>query len=190
MRVLAVPFALFAAAALAAPVPKVKETPPPFPMTVGDIREYEWRAAGKADGGYTDAVTAADKQKDGSTHVTVRRSYPQGEQSTTVIGVSADALARVSDGGKPLDEPTVLLKLPATTGTTWESGGAKYEVTAVEEVTVAAGKYTAAKVEMTAGGGKTTLWFAPAIGLVKMAPGRGDRVLELKAFKPGGEAKK
>lgn len=181
---------LLPSVAVAAPVPKGKPAGPYFPTTVGVTREYEWRAGGKAEDGHTDVVTLVEKQKDGSAHVTVRRSYPRGEPYVTVIAVSADALARVSEGDVPPAEPTVLLKLPATVGTGWESGGAKYAVAAEEEVTVPAGKYQAVKVEMTAGGGTTTLWFAPTVGLVKMAPGGGERALELKAFTPGKGEKK
>lgn len=178
------------ALAPAAPVPKGKVAGPYFPTTVGDTREYEWRTGDKVDEGYTDAVTGVEKRKDGATHVTVRRSYSKGLTYTTVIGVSADALTRVSEGGEPLADPTVLLKLPPTVGTEWESAGAKYVVAAEEEVSVQAGKFKTVKVEMTSGGGKTILWFAPAVGLLKMAPGGGERALELKAFMTGnGEAK-
>jgi hypothetical protein len=172
------------AASLAAPVPKAKGAPPPFPLTVGDTREYEWRAGDKGEEAYTDVVTRVDGQKDASTRVTVRRSYPKGTPSSTVIGVSAGGLTRVADGDLQLAKPQVLLKLPAEVGTEWEEGETKYEVTAVEEVAVGAGKYKAAKVEMSTKGGKTTLWFAPGVGLVRMTSG-GERALELKAFTPG-----
>src|SRR5262245_58923097 len=90
-------FVLVAAIAMAAPVPKTKEALPPFPMTVGDTREYEWRDGDKSEPGHTDTVTLVVKQKDGSTHVTVRRSSPKGDPYNTVIGITETALSLISE---------------------------------------------------------------------------------------------
>ncbi len=83
----------------------------------------------------------------------------------------------MADGENKMSWPTLLLKLEAEVGT-------KCEVTAEEDVTVAAGQYKAAKVEMSTKDGKTTRCFAPGVGLVRMTSG-GERALELKAFKQG-----
>jgi len=166
-------------------VPKVKEAPTPFPLTVGDTLEYELKTGDKASPAYSDEVTKAEKQTDGSTRVTVRRSYPRGEPTTLVVAVADTGLTRVSDLDGKLDEPDLLLKLPATVGTAWEVGGTKYEVTATEEVAVAAGKYPAVKVEEKSGKYPAVRWFAPGVGLVKMAVQGGGSTYELKAFTPG-----
>jgi len=178
-------FTTLLALSLAAPVPKAKEAPLPFPLTVGDTREYELKTGDKASAAYSDEVTRVEKQKDGSAHVTVRRSYPRGEPSTLVVAVADSGLTRVAEGDTRLAEPVLLLKLPATVGVTWEAGGSKYEVTATEEVTVAAGTYQAVKVEERSGKLTTYLWFAPGVGMVKMAVKGGGSTYELNAFKPG-----
>lgn len=168
----------------AAPVPK-KEALPPFPMTVGDTREYEWKTGHKSEAAHSDSVTKVEAKKDGVTLVTLTRSYTKGETSTSIIAVSPTGLTRVLDPAEsPARDPEVLLKLPATIGTKWEANGKKYEVTAEEEVTVGAGTYQTAKVVLSYDTGKTTLWFAPGVGLVKMSYGDGGRELELKSFKP------
>jgi hypothetical protein len=171
--------------AFAAPVPKVKENPPPFPMTVGDTRVYEYRTEDRADEANSDVVTQVEKQKDGSTHVTLSVSIVNGVSYKTVIAVADTGLTRLALSEKTLAKPPLLLKLPATVGTKWEAGDAKYEVIGEEEVEVTAGKYKAAKVVVTNGIGKTTLWFAPGVGMVKSAGEGNDRVLVLKEFKPG-----
>src|SRR4051812_18766052 len=89
---------LLPAVALAAPVPKAKEvSPPPFPMTVGDTREYEHRTGDKADDAHSDVVTKVERQKDGSTHMTVSMSYPKvGASYDSVVAVTDTSLTRVA----------------------------------------------------------------------------------------------
>ena len=58
-------------------------------------------------------------------------------------------------------------------------------MTKEEEVEVPAGKFRAVRVEMEAGESTTTLWFAPQVGLIKMAGAGTDQVTVLKEFKPG-----
>lgn len=178
-------FTALLALSLAAPVPKAKEVPPPFPLTVGDTLEYELKTGDKASPAYSDEVTKAERQKDGSTRVTVRRSYPRGEPSTLVVAVADTGLTRVAEGDTRLAEPVMLLKLPATVGTAGEAGGTEYEVTATEEVTVAAGTYRAVKVVEKSGKYPAVRWYAPGVGLVKMAVKGGESSYELKAFKSG-----
>jgi hypothetical protein len=169
----------------AAPVPK-NVTTAPFPMTVGDMRVYEWRTADKSTPAYTNTITKVELQKDGSNHVTVRREPPRGPAKTILIAVSETGISRVVEGDQVQTEPELLLKLPAKVGTTWEASGTKHEVMAEENVTVPAGEYNAAKVAMiTSPTDTTTLWFAPGVGLVRMAHSGHAQVLELKSFTPG-----
>jgi hypothetical protein len=180
---------LVPALALAGPRSKEKEAGAYFPTREGDRREYEVTAGGEAAGGYTDVVTKVEK-RDGALHVTITRDHPGGAPYVTTIAVAADGLTRVAVGDKPLDKPAVLLKLPAKVGTEWEydGGGAKYKVAEADaEVEVPAGKYKAVRVELGAEGAeaRTTLWFAPSVGLVKMSGGDGSQVTVLKAFTPG-----
>lgn len=182
-------FALLVVSPLvAAPAPKAKDAVY-FPTREGDKREYEVRAGGvTVEGGYTDTVTKVEK-KDGALHVTITRERPDAKPFVTVIAVGAEGLSRVESDGQPLDKPALLLKLPAKAGTTWdhEGGGATHTVVGEEEVEVPAGKYKAVRVDLAAKGSesKTSLWFAPAVGLVKMSHSDSDRVQVLKAFTPG-----
>jgi hypothetical protein len=179
---------LVPALALAAPRAKEREAAAYFPTREGDKREYEVRAGDKVEGGYTDVVTKVEK-RDGAPRVTITRDYPGSAPYVTTIAVAADGLSRVAVGDKPLDKPAVLLRLPAKVGTEWEyeGGGARYKVVEADaEVEVPAGKYKAVRVELGADGAaaRTTLWFAPSVGLVKMVGADGDRVTVLKSFTP------
>ena len=55
-----------------------------------------------------------------------------------------------------------------------------------DEVEIPAGKFKAVRVELADPGAeaRTTLWFAPAVGVVKIASGA-NQVPVLKAFTPG-----
>lgn len=173
------------ALAVAAPVPKAKEISPPIPMTVGDSREYEYLTDGKSSGGYTELVTEVEKQKDGSTHVTVKTAITGGETYTTTFAVSDGELSAVVVRDKKLAKPTLWLKLPLTAGSKWEDVNTKVEVAAEEEVEVAAGKFKAMKVEKTTGQGTWTTWYAPGVGIVKSIATVTKTELELKTHKPG-----
>jgi len=180
------PFALFAASvACAAPAPKAKDAVY-FPTREGDTRVYEFIAGEKAEVGFTDVVTKVEK-KDGAVHVTITRNYrPEFAPYVTTIAVSSEGLFRVAANGEAMAKPITLLKMPAKVGTKWElDGGAQYTVTKEEEVEVPAGKFHALRVESVAGDSKTTLWFAPNVGLIKMASDGSDRVQVLKEFKGG-----
>src|SRR5262245_59338414 len=179
------PFAVLAAAAAqAAPAPKAKEWVY-FPTREGDTRVYESRSGEKVEGGYTDVVTKVEK-KDEAVHVTITRERPGAAAFITTIAVTSEGVFRVAIDGEKLEKPIPLLRMPAKVGTKWElDGGAKYAVTKEEEVEVPAGKYQAIRVELASGESKTTLWFAPGVGLIKMASAGSDRVQVLKEFKRG-----
>jgi hypothetical protein len=178
-----VPLAFLAAAvAQAAPAPKTKDSVY-FPTKEGDTRVYEIRVGEKVEGGYTDVVTKVEK-KDDAVHVTITRERAGTTPFVTTISVTNEGLFRVAIDGEKLEKPIPLLKMPAKVGTKWElDGGTKYAVTKEEEVEVPAGKFQAIRVESGAGTSKTTLWFAPGVGLIKMASEGSDRVQVLKEFK-------
>jgi hypothetical protein len=168
----------------AAPGPKGKDAVW-FPTREGDTRVYEVRAGDKAESTYTDVVKKVEK-KDAALHVTINRDYPGSTPYVTTIAVTEEGLFRVALNGKDLEKPIQLLKTPPKVGTKWElDGGGEYRVTKEEEVEVPAGKFQAVRVEMTAGESTTTLWFAPTVGLIKMAGAGTDQVTVLKEFKPG-----
>jgi len=178
------PLAVAASVAHAAPAPKAKETVY-FPTKEGDTRVYEIRTGAKVEGGYTDVVTKVEK-KDGALQVTITRERAGTTDFVTTIAVTSEGLTRVAIDGMTLEKPIPLLKMPAKVGTKWEvDGGAKYSVTKEEEVEVPAGKFQAIRVESVAGTSKSTLWFAPGVGLFKMASDGSDRVQVLKEFKGG-----
>jgi hypothetical protein len=169
----------------AAPGPKGKDAVW-FPTREGDTRVYETREGGKVEPAYTDVVTKVEK-KDAATHVTITRDYTGGGvRYVTTIAVSDEGLSRVAVNGKDLDRPVLLLKTPPKVGTKWElAGGGEYRVTKEEEVEVPAGKFKAVRVEVSGGESTTVLWFAPAVGLIKMDGGGGEQVTVLKEFKAG-----
>jgi len=176
---------LVPALAFAAPVPKAKDALPPFATTEGDTLEYEYSTRGKPHAWYTERVTGAEKQKDGSAHVTIRTAVTGGETFSTTFAVSGTVLSTVAKGQDQLTKPSRVLKLPLAVGAKWEELNEKYEVTAEEEVEVPAGKFKAVKVEKTTSEGTWRTWYAPGVGIVKMTATVTETVLELKAFKPG-----
>jgi len=168
----------------AAPGPKGKDAVW-FPIREGDTRVYEVRVGDKAESTYTDVVKKVEK-KHAALHVTIHRDYPGSTPYVTIIAVTDEGLFRVAVNGKEFAKPIQLLKTPPKVGTKWElDGGARYEVTKEEDVEVPAGKFKAVRVEQVNGGTTTTLWFAPTVGLVKMAVGGSAQVTVLKEFKPG-----
>ena len=178
------PLALLAASvAHAAPAPKGKDAVY-FPTKEGDTRVYEIRDGDKVESTFKDKVTKVEK-KDEGLEVTIARDGPGTSSFITVISVTKEGLFRLSFNGEPLDKPVPLLKMPAKVGTKWESGGATYTITKEEEVEVPAGKFPAIRVELVSDTGKTFLWFAPNVGLVKMQTEGADRMHVLKEFKAG-----
>jgi len=168
----------------AAPAPKGKDAAW-FPTREGDTRVYEVRVGDKVESTYKDIVDKVVKTDDGL-QVTMTRDAPRGNSFVTVISVTKEGLFRVSFNGESIEKPVPLLKMPAKVGTKWElADGATYTVTKEEEVEVPAGKFPAIRVESVSDSGKTLLWFAPNVGLVKVQTEGTDRVHVLKEFKAG-----
>lgn len=195
--------ALFAAAPLpAAPGPKdgAKEALY-FPVTVGAKSVMEMTVSGTPMGPAMKSVVTVTKvdEKDGKFRVTVERASPGNpvaENLVLVLEVSGRGLALVAAGGKDLDKPVVLVKLPAKPGDTWtnedpRAGKVTVTVGKEEDVEVPAGKYKALVVvsEMNPGGrpAKTTSWYAAGVGLVKSVTTYNgfDTTDVLKSFTPG-----
>jgi hypothetical protein len=162
-----------------------KESSLYYPTTVGARIVYR-----SADG--SDDVRSVSKvERKGRDVVVHETRVIDGED----VPIGATGLLRTSSGGRDLDPPLRLLKLPAKPGETWEwtnpADRGKYamKTRGQEEVTVPAGKYKAVVVEQehTRGGQpvRTVYWFAPGVGLVKAVTklDDGERVdLELKSF--------
>jgi hypothetical protein len=180
LRVLPLAF-LIATAAHAAPGPKAAD-PTWLPIKEGDTRVYEVRDGDRVLATYTDVVTKVEK-KDADFHVTIRRESPAADPFVTTIAVTGGGLLRVELNGRKLEKPSLLLKTPPKVGAKWEVGSARYEVTQEEDVEVPAGKFRAVRVKLT-DGAESTLWFAPNVGVVKMASTQGPVVQVLKEFKP------
>lgn len=184
--------------AVAAPVPKEKGKELYFPVEIGAKKVMQRTGGVGGAEEYTQTVTKVE-EKDGVFTVTVHQESGGRDWPTLVYEVSVKGVFQKKAGGGKETEPAPLLKLPAKEGDTWEADQPKGTVTVgkEEEVEVPGGRFKAVKVEVTRPGGrgqspKTTLWYAPGVGLVKqvIATGGADRVTELKAFTPGKVEKK
>jgi hypothetical protein len=173
---------LLATAAHAAPAPKTAD-PAWLPVTEGDTRVYEVRDGDRVLATYTDVVTKVERT-DADLRVTIRRESPAADPFVTTIAVTGRGFLRVAINGRTLGTPSLLLKRPPTVGAKWDVGAARYEVTQEEDVDVPAGKFRAVRVTLT-DGAESTLWFAPEVGVIKMASTQGPAVQVLKEFKPG-----
>lgn len=182
--------AVLLAASLAAPVPKAKEVELFYPTTVGTKRVVEIKRGIKTFE-FTETVDKSD-EKDGVHTVVVKL-----DKELLTYHVSSEGL---SCHAQPCDEPMPELKLGLKEGETWEhetkvkgavARKTKYTLGKREEVTVAAGKFNAVRVESetTVNGSvsKLTSWYAPGVGLVKTESGVGNQRVaqELKEFTPG-----
>jgi Protein of unknown function (DUF3108) len=183
--------------------PKLKDLPDAayFPMTVGDrwVTEMQYKTFSSE---YTEVVTAVEK-KDEATLVTIGREVegtvgPQVSQ----IRITDKGIFRVSSLGTVYDAPYCVLRLPLKVGETWTSevgsGGNvtstfKYKAIKEEDVQVPAGKFRAFRIEVdldnSGRAGRSTIWYAPQVGVVKMDHEDGDAgyVRTLKSFKAGGK---
>jgi hypothetical protein len=176
----------------AAPAPKPKyETF--YPANVGTKWVYQ-----DGDEETTLAVSAVDR-KGGELTVSLVLVSKDGKTTPDEkLLLSEKGLFRLGVSGRNFDAPLCLVRFPHKDGGKWDvniSGPAPLRKEAgtatavkIEEVTVPAGKYEAIRVEIktTSPCGtplETTFWFAPGVGLVKMAyAGSGERVL--KSFTP------
>ncbi len=133
--------------------------------------------------------------------VTIKRGGSGGKPGVEdQIDVSATGLRLVQFGGRAIDPPSPLLRLPAEAGDTWKWEAAKkegaptqrttFKLIGQEEIEVPAGKFKVLRVEqITELNGKSTRceeWYAPRVGLVKKVfhhLGATKQVQELKSFK-------
>jgi hypothetical protein len=180
------------AVAAAAPVPKEK---PPlyFPTKKGATWVYDW------DGRKFVEVVTATKMTEAGTVVTVGMEDDGKTIPVKTVRVSEKGLDEVASGTEATDPPMTLLRLPLRPGEKWavdtkfKAGlvRGKWAAFGPEEVVVPAGKYQAIRVEAeyvtdAAPGARThrtTFWYAPHVGLVKMADA--DTLKVLKKFTPG-----
>jgi hypothetical protein len=166
-----------------------------YPAKVGTKWVYEDQT-----GELTSAVSAVER-KAGETVVTVLRDHGAGPPSPLeILVLSENGMFRVEAGGMKFDQPVCLVRFPIREGDKWDvkvSGPKqlkheKGSATTVgfEEVEVPAGKFKALRVEkiVTTSTGvplRSTFWYAPGVGLVKMNHVGLERVL--KTFTPAKE---
>jgi DUF3108-like len=201
------PVVLFAALGTATPVPTHLMKPVPYhPTAVGTKWVYEDDGADTSTYAVSDAAAGA-----GGTVVTVVEVVDGRACPWQKVLVSAAGITRIELFGTPLDPPDALLRLPAKAGDSWETeaigkvGGrwdpirrqreeditlvGKRTAGKVERVVVPAGTFTAIRVEsevaINGRARRTTNWYAPGVGLVKLA--YGDSAKVLKSFTPGKE---
>jgi hypothetical protein len=185
-------------AASAAPGVKEKAAPLYYPTRVGDSRLYELRTGGETSA-HRDIVTAVEA-KDGVHRVTLSRVTEGEPEVMGLVEVSAKGVYRLRSGGVTFKSPLPVVKLPVKPGETWDNradsdaGAAalkKFTLVGEEEVEVPAGKFKAVRLDSETGPGadtvRTSSWYAPRVGLVKMKTVRdGTETLQvLKSFTPG-----
>ena len=162
--------------------PAVKERGPVLyhPVKVGTKRVWQSQLGDRK---YEVEETVVKVEvKDGVYRVTVETDQSGQDRTRGAVEVSAKGIFRLTGGGKELDTPVPVLKLPAEVGSTWELGteatATTYTVLAVDEVVVVpAGKFKCIRIESAAGFGplkRTAVsWYAPRVGLVKTEGGGG-----------------
>lgn len=183
----------------ALPAPRTKdEAPPPnyYPTEVGTRWVYD------IDNGKGELALrlVSVEEKDGVKIVTTEQRGTTQWLPFERVEISSRGLSQVEFFGYPID-PWYTLKFPIKAGDKWSfeyarTGpitGWKGTITVIgeEEVTVPAGKFKAVKTEweIVADDGKaldkpmkSTTWFAPGVGRVKIASGQ---TLALKSFERG-----
>lgn len=156
----------------------------------------------------TEVVTAVERTDAGIVVTLTQEEEGKGKTGTDTFLISPKGVFTTGasviqpfKGSWKFDPPSCLLQMPHKEGNTWKFEGpaqpgglveAKMTKTAhgPEEVVVPAGKFRAIRVETrgTSNGREAwaTFWYAPEVGLVKMA--WDGAVQELKAVKPGANA--
>ena len=177
------------AATPAAPVPK--DEPVYYPARVG----ARWVVrAGEAEVTYV--VTAVEQKAEGGLVSVGIEKGGQVKPHKKVL-VSGEGVFEVELGGAAIKPPNCLLKRAARPGDSWVTEATVGDTTlrvkricrAPELVEVPAGKFKAVRVdeERTTAEGttyKTSSWYAPEVGLVKVEMADGDAALVLKSFTP------
>jgi hypothetical protein len=186
--------------AAAAPNLKEKGEPLYYATKEGDKPVYEMRS-GDTTTEATEVVTKVEK-KDGTLLISVSREFQGRTTPPSQVSVSEKGVFRVASAGRELPVPIPMLKLPGKPGDTWtyepDTGGGggparktTYRMGREEEVEVPAGKFKALRVESEQELGanlfRSTLWYAPGVGLVKSLTNTNghERIQVLKSFTPG-----
>lgn len=194
-RLLPILFVPFVAIPLiAAPVPRhlfPKDPPLYFPTKVGT----KWVYA--EDEGEKTLVVEAVEPGRGGLVVTVARVDGEKRTPYEKVAVSPGGLVRLEMHGEKLDPPLVLLKAPPKAGDAWDletrltegpAGVLTMTVAGEEDVTVPAGRFTAARVDCAylspEHEATCTRWYALGVGLVQAGHG-GRAYRSLKSFAPG-----
>lgn len=187
-------FALLALAAIAAPVPKVKEKVPPFPVEVGTNWEYI-RDGDEKDVGVKEITESTEK--DGVVTIRVEYKSLKGIKTFDKLQIKdGEVWCLVSDEAK-CDPPMLVWKPGAKAGDAWtnelKKGGQAYKTTTTvgesEEITTPAGKFTATPVTVRwqneDGAAEQVSWIADGVGLVRHTyDGEKHPLQELKSFTP------
>lgn len=172
----------------AAPVPKhlAKGAPLYAPTTVGTKRVYEHRGAEQV------LIVTKVENRNGKTVVSVEREDNGKRVADDVVEVSEAGLIRTHWAGIDYDPPLVLVQGPVRVGESWavKTTGIKgtKKAAAVETIKVPAGTFEAVRIESEYGPAtapsKSTAWYAPNVGLIKVIEGDGTVAWLLKAFEP------
>jgi hypothetical protein len=187
---------LCAALAPAAPVPKQPAKGPVYyyPTKPGAKWVYD------SPGGEQNLVVSKVDDRKGTKVVTTEVVTGKKRELFEVVEVSAAGLVETDCPAGKHSPPLVLLKLPFKAGDSWayDSPGAgglaaikgTRTVVGVEQIKVPAGTFEAVKVntEYTLNAGArhvVATWYAPNVGLVRIADGDGKSLWLLKSFTPG-----
>ena len=180
--------------AVAAPVPKAKKIAP-HPHAVGT--KWEYMHDGDEKEVWVEEISES-KEKDGSITFKVDITTATGAKMFETYRITDGQVEVIGDTDGEYTAPLVFRKGGWKDGDSWEcsytSGKLEYEQTVTvgkaEEITVAAGKYTAVPVTFKyakpKGFSANTFWYADDVGMIRHTQeGRKEPVQELKAFTPG-----
>ena len=174
-----------------------EKAPDYFPLKAGTKWSYEVNQDGKKL--KTTSQIAKVEAIDGKS-VALLETTINGEVSATEhLATTEKGVFRQRVNGIELSPPVCVLKYPVKKDDTWETESTianeqlkvKGKVIDNEDITVAAGKYKAFRVEIeTSAAGMrniTTLWFAPDVGVVKQSTENEGKAVtaELEKFEEG-----
>ncbi|MCX7666771.1 MAG: hypothetical protein N2112_14645 [Gemmataceae bacterium] len=167
-----------------------------YPLAIG--HKWTYRIVGQED---RFVVTVKSKEKVGNQMCfRVEASIKDKVLAVEQVAIKGNGVYRYKMDEDELVPPILLIKNPSKQNETWKQdyklGKKAASVTlhsSFEGVTVPAGKYLALVIncDVTEGDtkAKTTLWFAPKVGLVKQTyeVGKNILTLELEKFEPAGK---
>jgi hypothetical protein len=162
-----------------------------FPLDEGAEWTYKMTVAGKTQK-FTNKVAKIETIDD--------KKLTQMESSLEGKVVASEHLTQTDKGvfrhrisGIELSKPVEIMRYPAKDGDTWEgesaAGNEKMKLSAkvtAEEVTVPAGSYKAARVDIDSTGAqavKASSWYVPDVGMVKQIIKLGPVTIELELEK-------